>query len=69
MGLAQLDKTLTYTITHPNGFICWNTVSIKDKIAPTIICRDIAVNCLTNISTVALPVVDDNCSAKAVLVK
>ena len=68
MGLAQLGKTLTYTITHPNGFICWNSVSIEDKIAPTITCRDTEVNCLTNISKVALPVVDDNCSAKAVLV-
>ncbi|MBK9736995.1 MAG: HYR domain-containing protein [Saprospiraceae bacterium] len=68
MGLAQLGKTLTYTITHPNGFICWDTVSIEDKIAPTITCRDAEVNCLTNISKAALPVVDDNCSAKAVLV-
>jgi hypothetical protein len=65
----QLGKVLTYSISHEtNGFSCWNTVHVEDKIAPTITCRDITVNCLTDLTNVGLPVVDDNCHANRVLV-
>ncbi len=64
-----LGKTLDYTIRHKvNGFTCWNTVTIEDKIAPTIVCRDITVNCLADIKKLGLPIVADNCNARAVLV-
>ncbi len=66
---SLLGKTLDYTIRHTvSGFNCWNTVTIEDKIAPTITCRDITVNCLANISSLGLPIVTDNCNATAVLV-
>jgi hypothetical protein len=48
---AFLGKTLNYSISHPNGFRCWNTVLIEDKLAPTIVCRDITVNCLMDLTT------------------
>ncbi len=48
---AFLGKTLNYSISHPNGFTCWNTVLIEDKLAPSIVCRDITVNCLTDLDT------------------
>lgn len=71
VGNDQLGKTLQYTITNVNGFTCWGDVTIEDKIKPTIICPSVplAVNCLADISKIAPPLVDDNCSgAKAVLV-
>ena len=68
VGQSQLGKTLQYTITNVNGFTCWGDVKVEDKIAPTIICRDISVSCLADLSKVAGPVVSDNCTAKAVLV-
>lgn len=48
---AYLGKTLDYSITHTNGFTCWNTVLIEDKLAPSIVCRDITVNCLMDLDT------------------
>ncbi|MBK8516452.1 MAG: HYR domain-containing protein [Saprospiraceae bacterium] len=66
-----LGKTVTYSISHPNGFTCWNTVLVEDKIKPVIICptADITVSCLADISKIAPPAVSDNCSgAKAILV-
>lgn len=71
VGNDQLGKTLQYTITNANGFTCWGDVTIEDKIKPTIMCPSVplAVNCLADISKIAPPVVNDNCSgAKAVLV-
>jgi HYR domain/Dockerin type I domain len=71
VGNDQLGKTLPYTITNANGFTCWGDVTILDKIKPTIICPSVPliVNCLDDISKIAPPAVDDNCSgAKAVLV-
>jgi hypothetical protein len=66
-----LGKTLDYTITHANGFICSGSLTVEDKIKPTFICPSVplSINCLTNLSTVPPPVVVDNCSgAVAVLV-
>ncbi len=71
VGNDQLGKTLQYTITNANGFTCWGDVTIEDKIKPTIMCPSVPliVNCLSDISKIAPPVVNDNCSgAKAVLV-
>lgn len=66
---STVGKTLTYTITHlPTGFNCSNTITVEDKIAPTITCSDVTVNCLADLGTVGLPIVDDNCIARAVLV-
>jgi hypothetical protein len=63
-----LGKTLDYSITNVNGFTCWNTLLVEDKIAPTIRCRDIAVNCLTDLSKVVVAFPEDNCNARLVLV-
>ena len=58
----QIGKTLNYSIKHAtNGFTCWNTVKIEDKIKPTITCLDITVNCLADITKLVKPVTDDNC--------
>jgi hypothetical protein len=66
---SLLGKTLDYTIRHTvSGFNCWNTVTIEDKIAPTITCADITVSCLADITNLGLPTVTDNCHATAVLV-
>lgn len=64
----QLGKTLQYTITHTSGFTCWGDVTIEDKIKPTIVCRDVEVHCLTDLTNVGIPVVNDNCHARAELV-
>jgi hypothetical protein len=66
-----LGKTLEYTITNVNGFICSGSLNVEDKIKPSFICPSVPlnINCLTDLSTVAPPVVVDNCSgAVAVLV-
>jgi hypothetical protein len=63
-----LGKTLDYTISHPSGFTCWNTVLIEDKMAPTVTCRDTSVNCLTDLTKVVVAFADDNCNARLVLV-
>lgn len=66
-----LGKTLEYTITNINGFICSGSVTVEDKIKPSFLCPSVPldVNCLTDLSTVAPPPVIDNCSsAIAVLV-
>ena len=71
VGNDQLGKTLQYTITNANGFICWGDVTVEDKIKPTIICPTVPLNvdCLTDVSKIAPPLVDDNCSeVRAVLV-
>jgi hypothetical protein len=70
LGFDQLNKTLPYTITHPDGLNCWGYVSVEDKIKPVVLCstRPIEVNCLTDISSIPPPDVDDNCFARAVLV-
>ena len=70
LGIDQLNKTLPYTITHPDGLNCWGYVSVEDKIKPVVLCPSspLEVNCLTNISSIPPPAVDDNCFAKAVLV-
>lgn len=70
LGFDQLNKTLPYTITHPDGLNCWGYVSVEDKIKPVVLCPSspLEVNCLTDISSIAPPAVDDNCFARAVLV-
>ena len=70
VSIHDLTKTLNYTITHTtSSFICWNTVTIEDKIAPTIECgRDLTVNCLTDLSTVTEPTPIDNCFATVELI-
>ena len=68
LGRDQLGKTLQYTITHTSGFTCWGNVTVEDKIKPTITCRNAQVHCLTDLTTVALPIVTDNCHATAKLV-
>lgn len=68
LGFEQLKKTLKYTITNTNGFSCWGEVTVEDKIAPTITCRDLTVDCLTDLATLPLPIANDNCRARAVKV-
>jgi len=70
LGIDQLNKTLPYTITHPDGLNCWGYVSVEDKIKPVVLCSasPIEVNCLTDIASIPPPAVDDNCFARVVLV-
>ncbi len=65
--VSLLNKSLRYSITNPYGFSCWNNVKIEDKIAPEVDCQDATVVCLTDLSTVAIPVPDDNCSSATLL--
>nr|MDQ3016115.1 HYR domain-containing protein [Bacteroidota bacterium] len=41
-----IGQTLTVTITDPaTGNSCWGTISVEDKIPPTIECRDVTIMC------------------------
>ncbi len=41
-----IGQTLTVTVTDPStGNSCWGTISVEDKIKPTIECRDVVIMC------------------------
>jgi hypothetical protein len=63
VGISQVGQTLDYSIENVYGFSCWNTLTIKDKIKPSISCNDASVPCLTPLENVGVPDFDDNCGA------
>lgn len=68
INATHVGKTLSYTITHPTIPTCGGEIYVEDKIAPTITCRDITVNCLADLSKVVVAFPDDNCHATLKLV-
>ncbi len=68
INASHVGKTLSYTISHPTIPSCWGEIFVEDKIAPTITCRDITVNCLADLSKVQVAFPDDNCMASLKLV-
>nr|MDQ3017034.1 HYR domain-containing protein [Bacteroidota bacterium] len=43
---TAVGQTLTVTVTDPTtGNSCWGTISVEDKIPPTIECRDVTIMC------------------------
>jgi hypothetical protein len=67
---GQLNQTLKVKVTHtPSGNSCWGNILVEDKLAPTVTCQDITLNC--NQAVPAFPPnagnasvqVTDNCGA------
>ena len=59
-----VGQTLTVSVVHPaSGNNCWGSISIEDKLKPTINCVDIEINCNEDISptNTGIPSVADNC--------
>ncbi|MBK8195329.1 MAG: T9SS type A sorting domain-containing protein [Lewinellaceae bacterium] len=47
INAADIGKTYAYRVTHlVSGNICWGNIKIEDKLAPTIQCADIFLNCV-----------------------
>jgi hypothetical protein len=60
----NIGDTLIVSITEPLiGNSCWGKISVKDYIAPQIICQNITITCLDDASPDAIgyPVSSDNC--------
>ena len=45
LDASHIGQTLQVTITGPNGNSCWGTISVEDKIAPVLECRDVVIGC------------------------
>ncbi len=46
VGAEAVGQTLTYTVVHrATGNTCWGTITVEDKIAPIIDCKDYEVSC------------------------
>jgi hypothetical protein len=46
LNSSAVGQTLNVTITDPEtGNSCWGTISVEDKIPPTIECRDVTILC------------------------
>ena len=53
---GAIGQTLIVTITDPEtGNSCWGTISVEDKIPPTIECRDVTIMCGAQLPTVPAP--------------
>ncbi|MBK6571295.1 MAG: hypothetical protein IPG21_02250 [Saprospiraceae bacterium] len=58
-----LGKTIIATVTDPTtGNSCWSYVTIEDKLAPEIICRDQDMSCIQFNLNAANPAVIEDCS-------
>ena len=69
INASLVGKTLMYSIENVNsGWRCMHTVSIEDKLAPTVTCEDVTVSCLSDISAVVSSEAIDNCTAVTILV-
>ena len=53
-----IGETLQVTVTDPTtGNSCWGTISVEDKIPPTILCRDVTIMCGAQLPTEPAPAV------------
>ncbi|MEZ4910429.1 MAG: HYR domain-containing protein [Saprospiraceae bacterium] len=69
VNASLVGKTLMYSIENVNsGWRCMHTVTIEDKLAPSITCRDVTVSCLADIASIETSEAEDNCTAVAILV-
>ena len=54
-----IGETLTVTVTDPTtGNSCWGTISVEDKIPPTIECRDVVIMCGAQLPDVPAPAIE-----------
>ncbi len=54
-----IGQTLQVTVTDPvTGNSCWGTISVEDKIPPTIQCRDVTIMCGAQLPDVPAPAID-----------
>ncbi len=63
-----VGQTLEFAVYHVGRFLCHSTVTVEDKAAPTVVCRDTIVHCLTDLNTLELAYANDNCGAVVELV-
>ena len=69
---ANVGQTLTVKVTHTaSGNSCWGTISIEDKLPPSIACVDKTVSCaISDLSPsnplIGSPTITDNCSQSVV---
>ncbi|HPQ21056.1 MAG TPA: HYR domain-containing protein, partial [Saprospiraceae bacterium] len=63
----DVGRTFDYMVCC-QGNCCWGKVFIQDEVAPTILCEDVEISCLTDINDAPQPTVMDNCGAELVLV-
>ena len=62
IGLDYLDQTLEYEVSDPgSGNRCWGTLTIEDKFAPEIVCRNDTMTCLEFAFNVNFPEVIEFC--------
>ena len=54
------SKKLTYKVVAPNSNSCWGYLTVEDKLAPIIECRDDTVNCW-QAAELLDPDLEDNC--------
>jgi hypothetical protein len=55
---GDIGKTLNYRGVQANGSMCWNTVTVEDKVAPVITCpKDITLTCANAANAYDLTVV------------
>jgi hypothetical protein len=61
---ANIGQTIVGTVTHlESGNSCWSTITVEDKLAPTLDCQDITIACTADADFVLAPVANDNCDA------
>ena len=44
-----------------DGQSCWGTITVEDKIPPTIECADVTVSCGSSLDTLSIPTASDAC--------
>ena len=62
---SYLGQTVRVRVTSPLGNSCWGTITVEDKIAPLLACRDTTVVCGTSTDPAVLggqPTVIDACN-------
>ncbi|MEM6966471.1 MAG: PKD domain-containing protein, partial [Bacteroidota bacterium] len=51
LGPGDVGQTYSVTVTSPTGNSCWGNILVEDKIAPTIVCTDLVLNCTDPLPT------------------
>ena len=59
----HVGKTFQVGVTSTSGLDCWSTITVEDKLAPSISCSDQMVPCsaINTPDSLGYPVVSDNC--------
>ena len=60
----QIGEMITYTVTHKaTGLHCGGEISVEDKFAPILTCKDVAIKCSSSIDpdSIGYPDLQENC--------